>query len=63
MSKKLLITRCPDKLRWYANKVGEHVDFLGDVGTEYKSREDSGMINFVQYKDAIIIEEEENDKS
>ncbi len=54
--KKLLITQCPDSLRWYSDKIGQIVDFLGDVGNEYKSREDSGYINFVQYEDAKIIE-------
>lgn len=54
--KKLLITGCTDGMRWYANKIGHIVDFLGDVGNEYKSREDAGYINFVQYADADIVE-------
>lgn len=54
--KKLLIKQCPDKLRWYSNKIGETVDFFGNVGGEYKSREDAGYINFVQYADAEIVE-------
>ena len=33
--KKLLITQCPDPFRWYADKIGQHVPFMGDVGTEY----------------------------
>ena len=52
----LRIIRCNDQLRWYANKIGELVPFLGDVGNEYKSREDAGYINFVQYEDAEIVE-------
>jgi len=36
--------------------IGQRVPFLGDVGWgEYKSREPSGYINFVQHKDAEII--------
>jgi len=52
----LLIKRCPDKMRWYANFIGQTVPFLGDVGNEYKSRESAGYINFVQYDDAEIVE-------
>lgn len=55
--KKLLIKQCPDKLRWYVDKVGKTVAYLGDVGCEYISKEDYGFINFVQYADAEIIEE------
>lgn len=54
--KVLLIKQCPDKMRWYANLVGKIVPFLGDVGNEYKSREPAGYINFVQYKDAEIVD-------
>ena len=45
MMPKLLIKKCPDKMRWYADKIGETVPFLGDVGDEYKSCEDAGYIN------------------
>jgi len=54
--KKLKIIGCDDAMRWYANKVGELVPYLGDVGTEYKSAEPAGYVNFVQYRDAIIVE-------
>ena len=53
--KMLKITQCADPLRWYADKIGELVPYLGDVGDEYKSREPTGFINFVQYEDASII--------
>ena len=43
-------------MRWYSELVGERVPYLGDVGTEYKSREPAGYINFVQYDDADIVE-------
>ena len=57
MTKKLLITQCPDSMRWYRNKIGELVDYLGDVGYgEYKSREPAGYINFVQHADAKVVE-------
>jgi hypothetical protein len=52
----LKITQCPDRSRWYAGKIGDTVPFLGDVGNEYKSIEDDGYINFVQYDDAVIVD-------
>tara|TARA_R110002096_G_scaffold327284_6_gene521283 strand:+ start:1150 stop:1347 length:198 start_codon:yes stop_codon:yes gene_type:complete len=54
MIQMLRIKQCPDPMRWYASKVGKLVPFLGDVGSEYKSREDAGCVNFVQYDDATI---------
>ena len=53
--KKLLIIDCQDCLRWYRDKIGQTVPFLGDVGSEYKSREPSGYTNFVQKSDAEIV--------
>ena len=44
-------------MRWYANKVGELVPYLGDSMGAYKSREDAGYINFVHYEDAEVIPE------
>ena len=54
--KQLKIIQCPDPMRWYAGLVGELVPFIRDVGSEHKSREPSGHVNFVQYKDAEIVE-------
>ena len=42
-------------MRWYRDKIGQTVPFLGDVGSEYKSRETSGYTNFVQKADAEIV--------
>jgi len=58
--KKLLITQCIDSMRWYTDLIGETVPYLGDMGDEYKSRDPAGYINFVQYNDAEVINEEEN---
>ena len=52
----LLITSKGDGMRWYADKVGEVVPLLAIERTEYKSREDAGYINFVQFADAKIVE-------
>jgi hypothetical protein len=54
--KALLITSHGDGMRWYADKVGEIVPLLAIEHTEYKSREDAGYINFVQFADAKIVE-------
>lgn len=54
--KALLITSKGDGMRWYADKVGEIVPLLAIERTEYKSREDAGYINFVQFADAKIVE-------
>ena len=53
----LKIIKCSDGMRWYASKVGELVPYLGDSMGAYKSREDAGYINFVQYEDAEVIPE------
>ncbi|MGY8872195.1 MAG: hypothetical protein ACKVJE_17290 [Pseudomonadales bacterium] len=54
--KQLKIIQCPDPMRWYADLVGKLVPFISDVGNEYKSRQPSGHVNFVQYDDAEIVE-------
>ena len=56
MMEALLITSRGDGMRWYADKVGEIVPLLAIERTEYKSREDAGYINFVQFADAKIVE-------
>jgi len=56
---KLKIIQCPDPMRWYRDLIGQTVPFLEDMGNEYKSREPSGYVNFVQHDDAEIVE---NDK-
>lgn len=48
----LLIDKCPDKLKWYASKVGEFVPLLAEEEKEYKSQEPAGYINFVSKTDA-----------
>ena len=55
MKKLLLIKSCSDPLRWYRDKVGDTVVYLGTVDGEFKSREDAGHINFVLQQDAEII--------
>ena len=54
--KALLITSRGDGMRWYADMVGQTVPLLAVERTEYKSREEAGYINFVQFADAKIVE-------
>ena len=57
----LKIIKCNDPMRWYANKIGELVPFLGYANLEYKSREDAGYVNFVQHGDAeVVVKEQDN---
>lgn len=42
-------------MRWYSDKIGKLAPFLGDTGTEYRSKEPEGYINFIQYEDAEIV--------
>ena len=59
----LKIIKCNDPMRWYANKIGELVPFLGYANLEYKSREDAGYVNFVQHEDAevVVVKEQDNE--
>ena len=57
----LKIIKCNDHMRWYANKIGELVPFLGYSNLEYKSREDAGYVNFVQHGDAeVVVKKQDN---
>lgn len=60
--KQLLIKKCNDSQKWYAKMIGWTVPYLGDTGTEYKSRDCDGYTNFVNHNDAEIIEVMRNDK-
>ena len=55
--KALLIKQCKDAMMWYADKVGQEVPFIRDVGNEYLSREPSGLVNIVSYDDAVIVDD------
>ena len=62
----LKITQCPDSLRWYRNKLGQTVEYLGYMShsNEYRSREPEGHINFVQPDDAeLVVLESEHRKT
>ena len=52
---KVLITSCPDKLRWYSSYVGHTWDVISDEGIEYKVRAADGYINFILKKDCEVL--------
>ena len=54
---KILIKKCSDSLFWYADKVGETVPFVSDMGDQYLSREPTGYLNIVKYEDSELIED------
>jgi hypothetical protein len=54
--KKILIKKCNDQQKWYADMIGFTVPYLGNTGQEFKSREPGGFVNFVSYTDGEVIE-------
>ena len=54
--KQILIKKCNDPQKWYADMIGWAVPYLGDTETEFKSREPSGYVNFVDHHDGEIVE-------
>jgi len=45
------IVSCKDPMRWYCDMIGQIVPVISDEGIEYKTRENSGYINFIQKDD------------
>ena len=59
MTTKIKITGCRDPRRWYAGLIGQTVPYLNEASNgEWKSRQPGGPVNFVQYYDGELIEEE-----
>ena len=52
---QVLIQKCNDPLKWYADKVGRVVDVLGEDLHEYKARDKGGYVNFISKDDAIPV--------
>ena len=52
----LLITGCNDSMIWYAGKVGEIVPFFGAFSDQWKSLDESGCVNVVRFKDAVLLD-------
>ena len=64
---KLLITGCSDGMMWYAKRIGDVVDMLGEgmdtKGQFYWSREPGGYKNIVLKQDAQVIDMKEHNGS
>lgn len=63
---KIRIIGCGDPMKWYADKIGQDVEYNGTVigpgisgGTEYRCRDDGGYINFVAGNDAVELDDDE----
>ena len=54
--KQILIKKCSDPQKWYADMIGFTVPYLGNTGIEFKSREPSGYVNYVSYDDGEIVD-------
>lgn len=53
--KVIKILKCSDPMMWYADKVGQTFPFIGVWWPEgFKTREESGYVNFVKYEDGLI---------
>ena len=52
---QVLIQKCTDPRKWYADKVGRVVDILGESEAEYKATDNGGYINFISKEDAIRV--------
>ena len=52
---QVLIQKCADPMKWYADKVGKVVDVIGEEATEFKARDNGGYINFISKDDAIRV--------
>ena len=59
---KILIQKCSDSRKWYANKIGQYVPLLAEEKTEYKTLQDPDeetghrYINFVSKEDAMLVQ-------
>lgn len=51
----LKVMRCPDAMLWYAKRVDEYVPLLGLAQGQYRSREPSGHVNFIDEEHARVV--------
>ena len=66
-NKTLLITGCSDGMMWYAKRIGQMAEMLGEgtdtKGSFYWSREPGGYKNIILKQDAQIVEAKEHNGS
>lgn len=52
---QVLVQKCTDPRKWYADKIGKIVDIISEEETEFKAVDDGGYINFISKKDAVRV--------
>ena len=52
---QVLVQKCTDPMKWYADKVGQVVDIISEEATEFKATDNGGYVNFISKKDAVRI--------
>ena len=58
----ILVEKCQDKLKWYSNYIGKKFILLDDPdydGTEWKTLQPDGYINFISTRDGKIVNKDE----
>ena len=52
---QVLVQKCSDPRKWYADKIGKIVDIISEEETEFKAVDGGGYINFISKKDAVRV--------
>jgi hypothetical protein len=52
---QVLVQKCTDPRKWYADKIGKIVDIISEEEKEFKAVDDGGYINFISKKDAVRV--------
>jgi hypothetical protein len=52
---QVLVQKCTDPRKWYADKIGRVVDIISEEETAFKARDDGGYINFISKRDAVRV--------
>ena len=52
---QVLVQKCTDPMKWYADKVGQVVDIISEEATEFKATDNGGYVNFISKKDAVRV--------
>ena len=52
---QVLVQKCTDPRKWYADKIGVIVDIISEEETEFKALDDGGYVNFISKRDAVRV--------
>ena len=58
----LLINRCDDSHKWYADKIGQFVPYLSTEKGEHRSIDDGGYTNWVSVEDSSLYKKVDPDE-